>query len=91
MAKVKDRDNLEGRGNKELDKEKTPQGHRPGSGQRRSSQREWQDALKALGERTVRPRIICPEGYSDLKERKSFWDERRVRELTTTKTALRKC
>ena len=54
------------------------------------ARREWQDIFKVLKGKNLQPRFLYPERIS-LKiggEIKSFSDKQKLRELSTTKTAL---
>ena len=54
------------------------------------ARREWQDIFKVIKGKNLQPRFLYPERIS-LKiggEIKSFSDKQKLRELSTTKTAL---
>ena len=54
------------------------------------ARREWQDTLKVMKENNLQPRLLYPARTS-LKyegEIKSFTDKQKLRELSTSKSAL---
>ena len=54
--------------------------------------REWQDILKAMKENNLQPRLLYPARISFKYEGevKSFTDKQKLREFSTTKSALQK-
>ena len=52
--------------------------------------REWQDILKVMKEKNLQPRLLYPARISFRYEGeiKSFTDEHKLREFSTTKPAL---
>ena len=54
------------------------------------ARREWQDILKVMKEKNLRPRLLYPARISFKYEGeiKSFTDKQKLREFTTTKPAL---
>ena len=54
------------------------------------ARREWQDVLKVMKEKNLKPRLLCPARISFKYERetKSFTDKQKLREFSTTKPAL---
>ena len=54
------------------------------------ARREWQDILKVMKENNLQPRLLNPARISFKYEGeiKSFTDEQRLREFSTTKPAL---
>ena len=55
------------------------------------ARREWQDILKVLKENNLQPRLLYPARISFKYEGeiKSFTDKQKLREISTTKPALR--
>ena len=54
------------------------------------ARREWQDILKVMKEKNLQPRLLYPARISFRYEGeiKSFTDEQKLTEFSTTKTAL---
>ena len=54
------------------------------------ARREWQDILKVMKENNLQPRLLYPERISFRYEGefKSFTDNQKLREFSTTKPAL---
>ena len=54
------------------------------------ARKEWLDILKVMKEKNLQPRILYPERISFRYEGeiKSFTDEQKLREFSTTKPAL---
>ena len=53
------------------------------------ARREWQDILKMMKENNLQPRLLYPARISfKYEELKSFIDKQKLREFSTTKTAL---
>ena len=54
------------------------------------ARREWQDILKMMKENNLQPRLLCPARISFKYEGeiKSFSDQQKLREFSTTKPAL---
>ena len=51
--------------------------------------REWQDILKVMKEKNLQPRLLYPARISfKYGEIKSFTDEQKLREFSTTKPAF---
>ena len=57
------------------------------------ARREWQDLLKVMKENNLQPRLLYPPRISFRYEGeiKSFTDKQKLRDFSTTKTALQKC
>ena len=57
------------------------------------ARREWQDIFKVMKENNLQPRLLYPARISFKFEGdiKSFTDKQKVREISTTETALHKC
>ena len=54
------------------------------------ARREWQDILKVMKEKNLQPRVLYPAriSFKNEGEIKSFTDEQKLREFSTTKSAL---
>ena len=54
------------------------------------SRREWQDILKVMKEKNLHPRLLYPAriSFKHEGEIKSFTDKQKLREFSTTKSAL---
>ena len=54
------------------------------------ARRKWQDILKVMKEKSLQPRLLYPARISFKYEGeiKSFTDEQKLREFSTTKPAL---
>ena len=54
------------------------------------ARREWQDILKVMKGKNLRPRLLYPARISFRfdGEIKTFTDKQKLREISTTKTAL---
>ena len=54
------------------------------------ARREWQDILKVMKEKNLQPRVLYPATISFRYEGeiKSFTDKQKLREFSTTKSAL---
>ena len=54
------------------------------------TRREWQDILKVMKEKNLQPRLVYPERISIRfeEEIKTFTDEQKLREYSTTKPTL---
>ena len=54
------------------------------------ARREWQDILKVMKEKNLKPRLLYPARISFIYEGgiKSFTDKQKLREVSTTKPAL---
>ena len=53
------------------------------------ARREWQDILKVMKENNLQPRLLYPASISFKDgEIKSFTDKQKLREFSTTKSAL---
>ena len=54
------------------------------------ARREWQDILKVMKEKNLQPRVLYPAriSFKNEGEIKSFTDEQKLREFSTTKPAL---
>ena len=55
-----------------------------------AGQREWQDILKVIKEKSLQPRLLYPAriSFRFKGEIKSFTDKQNLREFSTTKPAL---
>ena len=54
------------------------------------ARREWQDILKVMKEKNLQPRLLYPARITFRfdEEIKSFTDKQKLREFSTTKSAL---
>ena len=54
------------------------------------ARREWQDILKVMKEKNLQPRVLYPAriSFKNEGEIKSFTDEQKLREFSTTKSDL---
>ena len=55
------------------------------------ARRDWQDIFKVMKERNLQPRLLCPARISFRfdGEIKTFTDEQKLREFSTTKPPLK--